>query len=452
MEPLLYQSSTNHEAPLKAQYVGTKLAELPAPAAILDVATVRRNCKLMLDTAASLDIQFRAHIKTHKTIHGSQLQAGEEGPVRLVVSTVAELEHILPWLKDCIKAGREVNVLYGVPASASSLPRLAKLAQALGSASHISLMVDHPSILENIEEHRNLFPGSLPIFIKIDTGYNRAGVKPDSQTLSALCQKLKSMNDAVSVLGLYSHLGHSYGFSTPLESLEGLLDEFETISSLAEKHFSSLNLTLSVGATPTATAAQMLADSAQAKQLDSQNAILDRWNTLKKSKHSLEIHAGVYPFLDMQQLATQARRSNLSEKNIGLRVLVEVASLYSERAKPEALVAAGSLALGREPCKAYSGWGVVTPWSSLEPKKLGEHYSFQSPKGWIVGRISQEHGLLTWEGETAGMRELQIGEKLLVWPNHACVAGAGFGWYYIVDSDIDNGEVVHDVWVRCRGW
>ena len=173
---------------------------------------------------------------------------------------------------------------------------------------------------------------------------------------------------------------------------------------------------------------------------------------LKQSSQELEIHAGVYPFLDMQQLATQARISNLTEANFGLKVLVEVASVYSEREKPEALIAAGSLALGREPCKSYSGWGVVTPWSSLAAAKEDDHYTMQTKRGWIVGRISQEHGILTWEGDAAGKRELQIGEKLMVWPNHACITGAGFGWYFVVDSDVDGGEAVQDVWVRCRGW
>ncbi len=36
-------------------------------------------------------------------------------------------------------------------------------------------------------------------------------------------------------------------------------------------------------------------------------------------------------------------------------------------------------------------------------------------------------------------------------PNHACVAGAGFGWYLVVDSDQGGDEIV-DVWVRWRGW
>jgi D-serine deaminase-like pyridoxal phosphate-dependent protein len=78
-----------------------------------------------------------------------------------------------------------------------------------------------------------------------------------------------------------------------------------------------------------------------------------------------------------------------------------------------------------------------------------------------MGRISQEHGTVTWKGNpaTAGMAgmagmgtqeegKFEVGQKIRVWPNHACIAGAGFGWYFVVDG----GDEVVDVWPRWRGW
>ena len=51
---------------LKHHFLGRKLADVQAPAVVLDAAVVRRNCKLMLDTARELGVGFRAHVKTHK--------------------------------------------------------------------------------------------------------------------------------------------------------------------------------------------------------------------------------------------------------------------------------------------------------------------------------------------------------------------------------------------------
>ncbi|KFY31913.1 hypothetical protein V494_07903, partial [Pseudogymnoascus sp. VKM F-4513 (FW-928)] len=157
----------------------------------------------------------------------------------------------------------------------------------------------------------------------------------------------------------------------------------------------------------------------------------------------IELHAGVYPLLDMQQLATHARpHSQLSTENIALTIVAEVASVYADRNNGEALITAGSIALGRETCKSYSGWGVVSPWGDV------------GREGWVVGNISQEHGTLKWTGEGRG-EGLEVGNRVRIWPNHACIAGTGFDWYLIVDSEEEGegaGDVVRDVWVRWRGW
>ena len=66
-----------------------------------------------------------------------------------------------------------------------------------------------------------------------------------------------------------------------------------------------------------------------------------------------------------------------------------------------------------------------------------------------MGGVSQEHGVLKWVGEgRGGGGEVEVGGRVRVWPNHACIAGTGFGWYLVVDG----GDVVVDVWVRWRGW
>lgn len=106
--------------------------------------------------------------------------------------------------------------------------------------------------------------------------------------------------------------------------------------------------------------------------------------------------------------------------------------------------------MGRDPCKSYPGWGILTPaLGNAESKSIYDERGERT--GWILGRISQEHGILTWEGEREKCNPLAIGDKVMIWPNHACVAGAGFGWYLVVDSE-KGGDTVVDVWVRWRGW
>ena len=256
--------------------------------------------------------------------------------------------------------------------------------------------------------------------------------------------------------GLYSHAGHSYNQSARSDSMSQLREELEDLERAAataneiyrQRGQSARRFILSVGATPTATSIHGIQDDAGDDGLHHDQA--KSFKAYLKDLaiyHEIEIHAGVYPILDLQQLATRAHRrppspsAELSTADLALTILAEVVSTYPER--DEALIAAGTLALGREPCKSYSGWGRITPWNTTSDET-----------GWMIGRISQEHSILNKEGNADKHAELHVGQKVRIWPNHACVAGAGFGWYLIVDSSLPENQrdTVVDVWVRCRGW
>ena len=71
----------------------------------------------------------------------------------------------------------------------------------------------------------------------------------------------------------------------------------------------------------------------------------------------------------------------------------------------------------------------------------------------IVDRISQEHGLLQWEDRNVTKElPLEYGQRLQIWPNHACITGSQYGWYFVIDSDSDDANIVRDIWMRIRGW
>ncbi len=174
---------------------------------------------------------------------------------------------------------------------------------------------------------------------------------------------------------------------------------------------------LSIGSTPSTTATQNLLE--KTKLAKEYLTVVEEI----EEHFELEVHAGVYTVNDLQQIATRARPEHspsvpnetlFSYDDIGFRILAEVVSVYPQDSgrgqKPEALISAGNIALGgREACKDYPGWGVVTPW----PSKADAHYDFEGSKtGWIVGRISQEHGILSWEGPVEDFRELEVGQNV----------------------------------------
>jgi D-serine deaminase-like pyridoxal phosphate-dependent protein len=106
---------------------------------------------------------------------------------------------------------------------------------------------------------------------------------------------------------------------------------------------------------------------------------------------------------------------------------------------------------GKVPGQHYSGWGYVMPWGLNNPTPGPDFPAFHD--GWQLGRISQEHGILVWQGRKEHEVPLQYGQRVRVWPNHSCIAGACFDWYLIVDSRNKGREdEVVDVWPRWRGW
>ncbi|CZR55607.1 related to alanine racemase [Phialocephala subalpina] len=464
----LYPLSLKEE--LRKQFVGKSIKDVAGPAAVLDLSKLQNNCNRMLEACESLKFGWRAHIKTHKTTELTRLQVGSgTGPVNIIVSTLIEAEYVLPLILEYKAAGRAVNLLYSFPVTPSTVDRLSLISFALGP-NGLSLTIDHPDQLHSVAAiHKNtsLAP---QIFLKIDMGGRRAGVAPQTTACSTLISNILSLeaSGSAQLLGLYSHAGQSYFGSNRADALDFLRQEFEAllVTASAVQSLSSplptKTLVLSVGATPTTTSVRnLLIDNedtpeAEGKAIASLRATIE---AIRSIGCGIEIHAGVYPTLDVQQLATHCLPTTgphamLTWGDLAFTVVAEVASLYPGRGKdgaPEALVGSGSLALGREPCKAYSGWGIVSPWN-----REGVRMPAEGPEkhvGWHVGRISQEHGILVWSGEGIEPELLEVGQKVRIWPNHACVAGAGFGWYLVVDETRKGKEdEIIDVWPRWRGW
>lgn len=223
-------------------------------------------------------------------------------------------------------------------------------------------------------------------------GDHRAGVIPGTEICSQLISSVISLaNRDICILhGLYSHAGHSYSSNSQTAALDYLRQEFEALLITSEEVHSAaatkLPLVLSVGATPTSSAIRNLLLPSNSSDGSSEiSALRATMGAIRDVGCEIEIHAGVYPMLDMQQLATHALPEDILSvmsspslifllyelthkkwSSVAITILAEIASIYpsrSESGSPEALITAGSLAIGREPCKAYPGWGILSPWN-----------------------------------------------------------------------------------------
>ncbi|KAL7952423.1 putative serine dehydratase domain-containing protein [Trichoderma compactum] len=430
----------------RRHYVGKDIAQLPKPALVLDKAKMHRHCKSLLDAVQYLGVDFRAHVKTHKTLEGVRLQAGEgKGNVRLVASTVAEIEYLQPLLQEFVESGRRVDILYGIPLPPSQVDRLAAIGRQLGQGT-ISVMIDHTSQLSHVARFAEEASFPAGVYLKVDTGCHRAGLPPSGLNKDDLVSRLINLDNEgkINFIGLYSHSSLSYNDSTAKQAMENLQGELTGCLDALEKNahlFSGdKKITISIGASPQVTSIENLVVAEGVLSEDAKN-LRQTLHKVVTERHcgfrtKLELHAGVYSLLD-----------------IAISVMAEVCSVYNdgERQQPEALLAVGVLGLGREPCAAYEGWGIIDR----------DAYSPNTPNSGrrlIVKRAIQEHCIVSWglirghdDGNTQPPIPLQVGQTVRIYPNHACITGALYGWYYVVDSS-ENGQRVVDVWERANGW
>lgn len=404
---------------LVEEYKGKNVWDLPTPSLIIDREKFEKNATRMLESTAKLGADLRCHIKTHKTVEGVGLQLGVGGnnphnlrTSKIVVSTLQEAWAMVPLINaECVD-----DVLFGLPVTKLKLAEVHVLSKMVT----VRLMVDSADQVKALCEYAAQNDVQWDVFIKVDAGTGRAGVLEHSLDFDGLVSEVLESRRYVSLYGVYCHAGHSYGAKSPAEAEEILIAEVRHANNAAAKVLEKdplARLQLSVGATPTAHAFENL------QSLD------DVKRAVGGTLHGqLELHAGNYPCCDLQQVATGL----VEESDVSMFLLAEVLSSYPGRGghgPGEQLINAGAIALSRE-LGPYPGHGKI-----VRPEGYGE---------WVVGKVSQEHGILHPRGECTFF---PYGEKVLVLPQHACITACAHAWYFVVEKD-----VVVDVWVPAKLW
>jgi D-serine deaminase-like pyridoxal phosphate-dependent protein len=373
-----------------------RLTELKTPCAVADLPVLERNCARMRERAASLGVRLRPHVKTHKCPEIGRIQhGGEAGPV--AVSTLAEAR--------AFAAGGFTDFTYAVPIPFPAIPEAAEL----GRSVRLNLLLDSKAALRELEAFAAAQSVRFPVFLKVDCGYHRAGVDPESPQGEALAAKLAA-SSGVEFRGLLTHAGHAYAARNREESRAIAEQERDAVVRFAAR-LRAAGIAVhevSVGSTPTCCAAQDLSGVR-------------------------EIRPGNYAFFD----AFQAAIGSCEAKDaLAFTVLATVIGHYPDRGR--LLINAGALALSKDPgpihVDAACGWGLLfTP----EGRRLSRLR---------IRGLSQEHGEV--EGAAPeDFERLPIGSCVRVVPNHSCLSAACFGRYAVVRG----GEVV-DEWRTARGW
>lgn len=187
-----------------------RLKDLATPAFVINRHTFERNCQSMLEMATERNLSLRPHVKTHKTVQGAVIQATGSLDIQqmdslvtgFVASTLPEVQLLVETSPQY--GGAFHDVLYGVPISESKLEALHALRRKMPASGKIHIMIDHPTQVKFVEDYVNSHDsGPFSVFLKLDTGYHRAGITCDERGVELALQILRS--PAVELKGVYSH-------------------------------------------------------------------------------------------------------------------------------------------------------------------------------------------------------------------------------------------------------
>lgn len=387
------------------------LENLKTPSLVLEAARVRRNAARMSERARSLGVSLRPHVKTHKCVEVARIQT-EGGARALTVSTLAEAR--------AFAAGGFTDITYAVPFEPGKFAEAVELSREV---ERLNLLTDDAEIPPLLDDAARRAGATLNLFLKVDCGYHRVGVEPDTPEAFEIPLRIQDARN-LRFAGILTHAGHSYHARTREELTALARHERDVMVELAGRlRDAGVEVpVVSVGSTPTAT----------------------HFDHLEGCD---EMRPGNYIFFD----AFQATLGSCAFDDCALTVLASV--VHRDTARRRVVIDAGAIALSKDrgPVEfdASCGYGRVL---DLEGNETGLR----------VGGLSQEHGEVVVansgdggdEGSGAGvdaglkaLERLRVGSRVRVLANHSCLTAAQHDFYHVLEG----GRVV-ERWEIRRGW
>ena len=372
--------------------------DIPTPSLILDRAILRRNLKRMSDRLREAGVVLRPHLKTAKSIQvGRMAVEGHDG--RITVSTLAEARYFA--------AGGFKDILYGVGIVPAKLPVITELRR---QGVNLRIVTDNLIVAKALAAAASS-GDTFSVFIEIDSGAGRAGLPfPELPGLLDIAGVLHAA-PGIELAGVMTHAGHSYHQNT-LEGIATVADQERRAVVGAAEALRAAGIPcpiVSAGSTPTA-------------------------------MHSLdfagitEMRPGVYVFNDLDQACI----GSCGAGDLALSVLASVIGHYPHR--NQLLVDAGALALSKDISA-----------QEFQPKVGFGTIAGAAMDGIAVVDCSQEHGFVGAD-RPLPYGDLPVGARVRILPNHACITAAAYDRYSVVDSELDGGRSVVDIYDRINGW
>jgi D-serine deaminase-like pyridoxal phosphate-dependent protein len=342
------------------------VTKLETPALLLHLDVVERNLERMAARARRLGVTLRPHAKTHKCVELGRRQLAH-GAVGLTVATLAEAE--------AFATAGIADLTWGFPIDATHIPHARRIAR------RVTLRV----VTDDLATARALAGSALHVWLKVDCGYHRAGVDPESAYALDIAREL-ARADGLVFDGILSHSGHAYQTTNKTQVAEE--ERFVMVRFAQRLRLAGIAVPgISVGSTPAMAAVQDLTGVSEARP-------------------------GNYVFHDR----TMVLIGCCDADDVGVTVLATVVS--HQPGASHFVVDAGALALSKD----------------TGPAHLALPATFGAVRGHpdlAIASLSQEHGVVRGAVDALDGR-FPVGERIEIVPNHSCLTVAHFDHYHVM--------------------
>ncbi len=367
-----------------------RITEIPTPAVLIESSRLTRNLDRMQSAATSRGLRLRPHAKTHKSPYVARLQL-ERGAVGICCAKLGEAEVFADAGVTDIRLPYPLN-----PVNAARV-------LALDARLNLSFIVDDPAVARAWSDRAVKAGRRLNVLIKVDVGFHRCGIDPDSRAAADIVQEIASL-PGLRFRGLLSHAGHSYNAASDAELAAIAGAEARLLTDLASSSGVVCD-EISVGATPTA-----------------------RFSLQQRGL--TEIRPGNYAYYDRTQVGLGAATFD----DCALTVLTRV---VSRPARDRVIFDSGSKTLTNDGGRGtghMAGYGAV----------LSDIHSSEADATLLVERLSEEHATVR---VTSGGTALTTGSLARIVPNHSCVVSNLVDHVWLVDRE----TVLEELPVTARG-
>ncbi|MFN3331944.1 MAG: alanine racemase [Caldilinea sp.] len=357
-----------------AGFTKEKYSDISVPTLLLDEGRARRNISRMADKAASSQVRFRPHFKTHQSAAVGEWFR-DVGVTAITVSSVEMARYF------AAHGWNDITIAF--PVNVREIDKINRLAQQV----RLHLLVENQATVNFLSQR---LTETVGIWIEIDAGYQRSGVRwDDGSTLATLAQQIMAC-DRLALQGLLTHDGATYATHSHDELAAQYGQTIRRLNQarnwLMERSF--LGLELSVGDTP---ACSVLDDLGQ----------ID------------EMRPGNFVFYDWMQVQI----GSCTADDIAVIVACPVVSIHPER--NELILYGGAVHLSKENLRQQEGWSMPL-------------------QGVWVRSLSQEHGVV--HAEDAAFAELvkhvEVGGLLGVVPVHSCLTADLLKQYRTLNGEL----------------